>query len=41
MARFVFVTGGVMSSIGKGISSASIGVLLMHIINHPCYIAIK
>ncbi len=28
MARFVFVTGGVMSSIGKGISSASIGALL-------------
>ena len=28
MAYFVFVTGGVMSSIGKGISSASIGALL-------------
>ena len=28
MARFIFVTGGVMSSIGKGISSASIGALL-------------
>ncbi len=28
MARFVFITGGVMSSIGKGISAASIGTLL-------------
>src|SRR6201998_2119023 len=28
MAKFIFVTGGVGSSIGKGISSASIGRLL-------------
>ena len=28
MSRFIFVTGGVMSSLGKGIASASIGALL-------------
>jgi CTP synthase len=28
MSRFIFVTGGVLSSLGKGISSASIGALL-------------
>ena len=28
MGKFIFVTGGVMSSIGKGIASASIGTLL-------------
>lgn len=28
MARFIFVTGGVVSSIGKGLSSASLAVLL-------------
>ncbi len=28
MTRFIFVTGGVLSSLGKGISSASIGALL-------------
>ena len=28
MAKFIFVTGGVLSSLGKGISSASIGALL-------------
>lgn len=28
MARFVFVTGGVVSSLGKGIASASLGALL-------------
>ena len=28
MARYVFVTGGVLSSLGKGISSASLGMLL-------------
>ena len=26
--RFIFVTGGVVSSLGKGIASASIGALL-------------
>ena len=26
--RFIFITGGVVSSLGKGIASASIGVLL-------------
>lgn len=30
MAKFVFVTGGVVSSIGKGIASASVGRLLRH-----------
>ncbi|WP_373092196.1 hypothetical protein, partial [Zhongshania sp.] len=25
MARFIFVTGGVVSSLGKGIASASLG----------------
>jgi len=28
MSRYIFVTGGVLSSLGKGISSASIGLLL-------------
>ncbi|MGA0792079.1 MAG: CTP synthetase, partial [Burkholderiaceae bacterium] len=28
MSKFVFVTGGVVSSLGKGIASASIGALL-------------
>ena len=28
MARFIFVTGGVVSSLGKGVSSASLGYLL-------------
>ena len=28
MARFIFVTGGVVSSLGKGLSSASLGYLL-------------
>ncbi|GAJ05387.1 unnamed protein product, partial [marine sediment metagenome] len=30
MTRFIFVTGGVLSSLGKGIASASIGTLLKH-----------
>ncbi|GAB4126172.1 MAG: CTP synthase (glutamine hydrolyzing) [Fimbriimonadaceae bacterium] len=30
MAKYVFVTGGVVSSIGKGIASASVGRLLRH-----------
>ena len=28
MAKYVFVTGGVVSSLGKGITAASLGVLL-------------
>ncbi|MDP7504972.1 MAG: hypothetical protein QF774_13200, partial [Nitrospinota bacterium] len=28
MAKYIFVTGGVLSSLGKGLSSASIGALL-------------
>ena len=28
MAKFIFVTGGVVSSLGKGITAASIGLLL-------------
>jgi len=28
MTKYIFVTGGVLSSLGKGISSASIGALL-------------
>jgi len=28
MARYIFVTGGVVSSVGKGISAASIGKIL-------------
>ena len=28
MQKFIFVTGGVVSSLGKGIASASIGALL-------------
>ncbi|MGP8160181.1 MAG: hypothetical protein ACLQGJ_03010, partial [Candidatus Dormibacteria bacterium] len=28
MAKFVFVTGGVVSSLGKGITAASIGNIL-------------
>ena len=28
MAKFIFVTGGVLSSLGKGVASASIGRLL-------------
>lgn len=30
MAKFIFVTGGVLSSLGKGITSASIATLLQH-----------
>ncbi len=30
MAKFVFVTGGVVSALGKGIASASLGTLLKH-----------
>ena len=28
MTRFIFITGGVVSSLGKGISAASLGALL-------------
>ena len=28
--KYIFVTGGVLSSLGKGISSSSIGTLLKH-----------
>ncbi|MFQ5893395.1 MAG: CTP synthetase, partial [Nitrospinota bacterium] len=28
MTKYIFVTGGVMSSLGKGLASASIGTLL-------------
>src|SRR3954469_3103698 len=28
MARFIFITGGVVSSLGKGLSSAALGALL-------------
>ena len=28
MAKYVFVTGGVLSSLGKGITAASLGALL-------------
>ncbi|MCB1671439.1 MAG: hypothetical protein KDI29_09975, partial [Pseudomonadales bacterium] len=28
MTRFIFITGGVVSSLGKGITSASIGAIL-------------
>ena len=28
MTRFVFVTGGVVSSLGKGIAASSLGLLL-------------
>jgi CTP synthase len=28
MTRFIFITGGVVSSLGKGIASASLGTLL-------------
>ncbi len=28
MTRFVFITGGVVSSLGKGIASAALGALL-------------
>jgi len=28
MAKFIFITGGVLSSLGKGITAASIGALL-------------
>ncbi len=30
MAKFIFVTGGVVSSLGKGLTSASVGMLLEH-----------
>ena len=29
MTRFVFITGGVVSSLGKGIASAALGALLL------------
>ena len=28
MTRFIFITGGVVSSLGKGITSASLGAIL-------------
>ena len=28
MTRFIFVTGGVVSSLGKGVASASLGAIL-------------
>jgi CTP synthase len=28
MARFIFITGGVVSSLGKGLSAAALGALL-------------
>ena len=28
MARFIFITGGVVSSLGKGLTSAALGALL-------------
>jgi CTP synthase len=28
MARYIFITGGVVSSLGKGIASAALGALL-------------
>ena len=28
MARFIFITGGVVSSLGKGLASAALGALL-------------
>ena len=28
MAKYIFITGGVVSSLGKGIASASLGALL-------------
>ena len=37
MPKFIFVTGGVVSSLGKGITAASIGLLLksrgLHVVN--------
>lgn len=30
MTKYIFVTGGVLSSLGKGITAASIGALLKH-----------
>ena len=30
MSKYIFVTGGVLSSLGKGITSASIATLLQH-----------
>ena len=33
MARYIFVTGGVVSSLGKGLSSASLAYLLKNITN--------
>ena len=29
MAKYIFVTGGVLSSLGKGITAASLGALLV------------
>ena len=29
MARFIFITGGVVSSLGKGLASAALGALFM------------
>ena len=37
MTKFVFVTGGVVSSLGKGIAAASIGRLLVaRGLSHAC-----
>ena len=32
--KFIFVTGGVVSSLGKGIASASLGALLESRVSH-------
>ena len=29
MARYIFITGGVVSSLGKGLASAALGALLL------------
>jgi CTP synthase len=32
MARYVFITGGVVSSLGKGIAAAALGALLQSVV---------
>jgi CTP synthase len=37
MAKFIFVTGGVVSSLGKGITAASLGRIIKESWNQDCY----
>ena len=39
MSKFIFVTGGVVSGLGKGITAASLGRLLKQVATGPAVLA--